>query len=166
MKRKVIRVVSELVVQLDERWAFHGLRGSRIRIMGLLPGTKADRQAHKQKLEALLLNTVIEIDQCLYVSDDTLCATVKLDGKPLQHHLPERAIPAFEPSRWVDEEETRILSPVHGGIPALWSNPVASLSPDDSPFFGNVNYPTNFWERGYDDELRLVRRLYSDTHYT
>lgn len=165
MKYKVIKVASELVIQLDRRWNYRNLTGSHIKIKGLLPATTLERKGEIKKLKDLVLNKEIEIVQPLFVSDGTLSALIKFEDKFIQDYFEYRRIPV-PASRLMRPEETRNIGKILGGIPTpQWKNPIAQLPIAKSPFLGNITYPVRPWDKDFHELKTIADYLYTDSHY-
>ncbi len=158
-------VISGNIIEVDKRWNFYGMQGSAIKIAGLLPPKdKKQSDKYKKELSSLILQQTITIDQSLYVTDKMLSATIKVKGTLVQNYFPERKIPPPIPSRLYNPNEKMRIEKVLSGIPTNWENPIASTDIDDSPFFGSIKYPTKPWDATYEENKKLVRALYSETH--
>jgi len=164
MKARVRRVISDVTIELNHRWEFHDTHGNRVKIAGLLPSSRDVRDAKKEELANLIHGKIVVIDNFLYVAGDTLCAIVHLKGQPVQDFLPDRKILTVESSRWADADENRLMNRVFGGIPSTWCNPIRKLKEEDSPFFGNINYPTKPWNKEYKRVKTLADALYVDDY--
>lgn len=165
MDAKVTSVLSDTVVRIDRRWDFHGTKGTKVRILGLLPSGKQNKEANKRSLRDLLLHKQIELVQPHFVEANCLSTTVEFQGKPVPSYLPEeRRIEIVDPSRWNEPDETEPIEQVAGGIPAWWQNPIMELPLEKAPYFGNMCYPTRYWDRDFETRKKIADKLYSDTH--
>ena len=164
MRAIVNEVISELVIELDQRWTFHDMQGSRVKINGILPGAKSERSKNRTLLTNLIKGKLIIIEEFFFVSDDTVVAFISYNGKLIQDHFPDRKIPTIDPSRWIEPDESELIEKVFGGIPTSRKNPLQKLALHDSAFWDNLNYPTKYWDKNYEQNRKLADSLYSDTH--
>jgi len=165
MKVKVKRVISELIIQLDKRWNYRNMKGSVVKIKGLLPCEKSQQEEAVKTLEKLILNKEIHIYQPLFVSGGTLSAILKIDDKFIQDFFPDRKIKILTPTRTLGPEEQRSTKKVLGRIPEKsWKNPIFNLAPDKSPHMDNMSYPIKPWEKDFKELIMAANALYSDSH--
>jgi hypothetical protein len=163
---KVLEVVSDCIIEVDTVWHFGVVEGRRVRIAGLLPAKFEDRDNEKKKLETLILNEEVEIDQFLYVSAEVLTATVhkKFGHLNICNSFPHRMLPIHNTDRLSEADEHEMITKVSALIPSNWKNPINILSNPNAPFFGNLRYPVKFWERSYDREIRHVNTIFTNTN--
>lgn len=164
MRSRVSRVVSELVIELEDRWTFARQHGHRVKIAGLLPSSRDSRESSTAALRDMIEGKPVEIAKFISLSGSTVLALVNYKDCPIQDAFPKRQVPMLEPSRWIEPAENKSLVKVFGGIPTNWRNPIAHLPSSKAPFFGNLTYPLKFWRKGYEASKRLVSALYTDSH--
>lgn len=160
---KVLKVISDQVIQVDPPWRHHNLRGNVVSIAGLLPSDRQSRQVNLANLSTLILEKHVKIQKALYVSGDRLCAKLSFSGISLPDHFPERRVPDVPMSRWTEPNVHGALTRVRSGIPYSWQNPLRDPQDGRAPFFGGAKYPTRPWERNYERDLKLAKALDSDT---
>ena len=165
MRATVRKVISDLTIEIDPPWTFQKMTGNRVRIAGLAPAERDRIQQCKEDLQRLIGGKLVSITDFLFVSGSSLYAVVYYDQKPIQQSFLDRMIPSLDPSRWIEPEEKKLASKVFGGIPVSWSNPLASMPPEQAPFLDNTRYPSKIWAKSYEEERKLVEVLYSDSHY-
>ena len=61
MKRKVIKIINDCVLELDDYWSFCGEKGKRIKIAGLKPALKSQLYNEKKEMTRLLKGKEIVI---------------------------------------------------------------------------------------------------------
>jgi len=164
MKAKVTRVLSDTNIQIDCQWTFHGMKGGRVHIAGLLPAQGDEKKTAIADLEDLLFEKSVVLKDFLYVSGGLLFAVVTYNSKPIQDYYPSRRIPTLEPSRWLEPDENQVIERVFGGVPIQWSNPIAALPLKSRPYLGNPRYPTKPWDRDYAVQRKIVDALFTDSH--
>lgn len=165
MSVKVIKIHSETTIQIEFQWHFFNLKGSLVKIAGLLPGPTNKQKENIEAISTLLLNKYIDIEKEIYITGNILTAFVKYKGKLVQQYFPERCLPEESFIRWDSPGEKEIIKKVTGGIPVHWENPIKMMDPSTDPFFRNIPYPVKRWEKDYDRLKTLADKLFSDTHF-
>jgi hypothetical protein len=66
MEAKVIRILTETIIQLDTQWSHFNHRGALVKIIGLIPGESGREAEDKKALEDLVLNKKVEIAKQYY----------------------------------------------------------------------------------------------------
>lgn len=162
MNTRVLAVLGDSAIRIQNGWEFHGVRGDVVHVVGLNPSLRKDLPTATEELRTLLQGKVVNIAERWYVKGHQLVAVVTLEGKEVADYLPARKARTLEPSRKFDPGDTAPLVNVSGGLPRMWDNPIIDLPPNKAPFFNEVFYPTKWWEPAYDRQRRIVDRLYVD----
>jgi hypothetical protein len=160
MKAKVTDIESSTTIRIDPVWRFHGFTGRSVRIVGLRPAPKGERQPAVEALTSLLLNKEIRIAEKWYVHSNTLNGLVHLENHNVADHFPDRRTFLVDPSRRFDPADNVRLARVSGGLPPMWENPLPRLLAAHRPFLDDVYYPTKSWLPTYDAQMALVDSLY------
>jgi hypothetical protein len=158
---QVRRVFSPCVIQVCTPWNFHGVSGTRVRLVGLSNPRAEEQQQCTQEVQDLLQDKQIDIVERWFVQGRTLHAVVHFEDKPVWELFPQRKAFLVEPSRKLSPYDQVPLVRVSGGLPSQWKNPLPRLDDlDDVPFFGDVQYPCKWWEKDYDARRAVARHLY------
>lgn len=160
---EVVQIINENTIQVNPRWNYFDEYGKYVRIFGLMPINKNNRQDAISEMANLLIGKKIKVKNACYILNGILVAIIYIENKPLVNYFPDRAISPNSLNLWNNPDKQKMLVNRERCNIDLWINPFSILPSDCEPYFRSFGYPTKNWEYEFTKKKNLAESIYSPT---